>query len=161
MPNASSTPHFEPKQRLRVEESVGLGGDDHAGDGSRGQGGKDTRDQCRQGQSGDITTSLGCKFSKNTDLNTQRTNVSETAACVGSDELRSGGKAGVGGVGGESAEGNILVLLISTVLQSKKKETHGDDLLGNQSSDQQQIVSFSTDTQEESDRVEAVSKDGL
>lgn len=41
------------------------------------------------------------------------------------------------------------------------KVTHGDNLLGDQSCDQQQIISFSTDTKEESDGVEAVSKDGL
>ena len=52
-------------------------------------------------------------MAQNTDLDTQRTDVAETAESVGGDELRTGGEAVVlgGGVGGgEVCEGVVLVL---------------------------------------------------
>lgn len=93
-----------------MQEGVGLSGDNHTSDRGRSQGRKDTRNEGREGQSRDVATSLGGEFTEDTNLDTEGTNVTETAARVGSDELGSGGEVGVGGVRGEGRESNIFVL---------------------------------------------------
>ena len=100
--------------RSLVSSKVGqLGSDDKTSDTGRGEGGQNTRDKGRDGKTRNVTSSRGGKLAENTNLNTQGTNVAETAESVGGDELGAGGEAVVlgGGVGGgEVSEGVVLVL---------------------------------------------------
>lgn len=90
-----------------------LVGDDETSNTGGGESGQDTRDQGRNGKTGNVTTSRGGELAENTDLDTQRTNVTETAEGVGGDELRARREAVelrgrvLGGEGGESV---VLVL---------------------------------------------------
>ena len=97
-----------------VSSKVGqLGSDDKTSNTGRGEGGQNTRDEGRNGKTRNVTSSRGGKLAENTDLNTQGTDVAETAESVGGDELGAGGEAVVlgGGVGGgEVSEGVVLVL---------------------------------------------------
>jgi hypothetical protein len=96
-----------------------LVGNDETSDTGRGESGQDTRDQGRDGKTRNITTTTGGKLAEDTDLNTQRTDVTETAKSVGGDELRSRGEAvvlGGGVLGGEVGEGVVLVLLRVSVM---------------------------------------------
>jgi len=131
-----------------------LGSNDKTSDTGRGEGGQNTRDEGRDGKTGNITSSRGGKLAENTDLDTQGTDVAETAESVGGDELRTGGKAvvlGGGVVGGEVSEGVVLV---------------GDDLLGNETGDGEDISCGvgsvgAGNTEEERDGEEKVSENQL
>lgn len=100
--------------RSLVSSKVGqLGGDNKTSNTGRGEGGQNTRDKGRDGKTRNVTTSRGGKLAENTNLDTQGSNVAETAESVGGDELGAGGEAVVwgGGVGGgEVSEGVVLVL---------------------------------------------------
>lgn len=101
--------------RLQVvgQERRGLGGDNHSGNGGRGKGSEDTRDQSRDSQSRDISSTLGSELTQDTDLNTEGTDVTESTTCVGGDKLGSSGQIGVFSVRGESCKGVVLVLQMS------------------------------------------------
>jgi hypothetical protein len=111
------THHIIP--RLLVSCKVGqLGGDDETSDTGRGESSQDTGDQSRDGKTGNVTTTSGGELAENTNLDTQRTDVAETAEGVGGDELGAGGEAVVlrgGIVGGEVGEGVVLVLFCVSI----------------------------------------------
>lgn len=94
-------------------ETGELIGDDKTSDTGGGEGGQDTRDESRDGKTGNVTTSRGSELAENTDLDTEGADVAETAESVGGDELRAGGEAvELGGLvgGGEGGESIVLVL---------------------------------------------------
>lgn len=109
--------HHIVRKSLLAGGKVGqLVGDDETSDTGRGEGGQDTGDQGRDGKTGNVTTASGGELAENTDLDTERTNVAETAESVGGDELGSRGHAvvlGGGVLGGEVGESVVLVLLVS------------------------------------------------
>lgn len=87
-----------------------MAGDDKTGDTGRGQGSQDTRDQSRDGKSRDVTTARWGELAKDTNLNTEGTNVAETAEGVGGDETGSGAEVGIVLRVDESVKGIVLVL---------------------------------------------------
>lgn len=91
-------------------------------------------------------------------MDTERANVSKAAARISRNELRSGGEVGVGGAGSECREGIVLVLDVS---DETTCQTHRDDLLSDQPSNKENIVSFPAHTHQEGDWVKGVSEDGL
>lgn len=90
---------------------LGLVGDDETGDGGRGQCSKNTRDEGRDSQAGDVTATRGGELAENTNLDTERTDVAETAESVGGDESGSGSEVLIAILAaGEGGESVVLVL---------------------------------------------------
>ena len=101
---------------LVCQESRGLGRNDQTGNRRGSQSRKDTRNERRESQTGNITTTGGSELAENTDLDTQGTNVSETAARVSRDKLGSSGEVGISGVRRKGSERVVLVLHMSKLV---------------------------------------------
>lgn len=97
--------------RGSVVEEEFLLSDDKTSNGSRGERSHDTREKGRDGKTRDITTSRRSKLTEDTNLDTQGTNVAETAAGIGGDEHGARGELGVGlDSAAELGESVVLVL---------------------------------------------------
>lgn len=96
--------------RARASELRNLARHHQACDAGRRKSSKNTRAQRRKGQGGYVSGSGGRELAEDTNLNTQRANVSESAESVGGDELGSRGQVGVVFVLGQESESVVLVL---------------------------------------------------
>lgn len=72
---------------LVLQESRGLSGDDQSRNRRGSERRKHARDECGKGKTSDITSSRWSELAKDTDLDTQRADVTESATSVGSNEL--------------------------------------------------------------------------
>jgi hypothetical protein len=131
---------------LCADEIVELAGNDKPSHRSGRQSRENTSNKSRESQARHISTARRGKLSEDTDLNTERADVSETAASVGSDEAGTGRKLTGQCQFPELAESNVLV---------------GNDLLRDQSGNLEEVAVLTRDTEQECDGVEQVAEDGL
>lgn len=114
-----ATNNLLPLLRLRFAGEVGdLGGDDETSHGSGCQSGDDTRDESRNSQFSHITTTGRSNLSEDTNLNTQRADVAETAKGICGNESGARRQIFVVLVSGEIVEAVVFVLHLGLVLKN-------------------------------------------
>lgn len=97
-------------ERLISLDNRSLVRDDKTSNCSRGEGGKDTRNQGRESEARNITGASRGQLRQNTNLDTERADVAESTESIGCNELGARAEIGVSRVRGESMESVVLVL---------------------------------------------------